>query len=206
MLNLNISCSGSGPFEYCWKIFDEGKYPVNLTCPEPVVTSNCSFLIVHYFSNPGSYHIGMYLANDINHLQRGMDVHIYDVSRKKPLSVVIVPVSCSVVAIIIIVVGVAYHLQQQRIHKIEVADFDFQRPDELVEKTFFERLRDSFKDVLCNFQHFEEMPPVFTSINGHVKVKDAAIVNSNSFDGHSSCVPLLSVIWKYFAISEWKHV
>ncbi|XP_022235916.1 uncharacterized protein LOC111083592 [Limulus polyphemus] len=186
MLNLKVSCSGSGPYEYCWKIFDTGERPVNVTCPEPVVTSNCSFLIVHYFSNPGSYHIGMFIANDITHLQRGLDVHIYDVSRKKPLSVVIVPVSCSVVAIIIIVVGVTYHLQQRKKQKIEVADFDFQTSDELVEKTFFERLRDSFKDVLRNVRHSEQTPQMSTSVNGHVKIKDAAVVDSSSFDGHSS--------------------
>ncbi|XP_013792708.1 uncharacterized protein LOC106476607 [Limulus polyphemus] len=187
LLILEVSCNGSGPYEYCWKVYDTGELPANLTCPEPVVTSNCSFPIVHYFSSPGSYHIGMYIANDVAHLQKGVDVQIYDVSRKKQLSMVIVPVSCTVLAIIIIVTGVTYHLQQQNKQKIEVADFDFQKPDELLEKTFYERLRDSFKEVLHNTQqHSSKTLQKVSSKNGHVAVEDATMIDSNSSDIHSS--------------------
>lgn len=51
----------------------------------------------------------------------------------------------SILAIIIVVVGIAYHLQQrQRLNEtLEVADFDFQNNDNLIVKTFFERLRES---------------------------------------------------------------
>ncbi|XP_076323138.1 transmembrane protein 130-like [Tachypleus tridentatus] len=187
LLILEVSCNGSGPYEYCWKVYDTGELPVNLTCPEPVVTSNCSFPIVHYFSNPGLYHIGMYIANDVAHLQKGVDVQIYDISRKKQLSVVIVPVSCTVLTIIIIVTGVAYHLQQRNKQKIEVADFDFQKPDELLEKTFYERLRDSFKEVFYNTQqHSGKTFKTVSPKNGHVTVEDATIIDSNSSDIHSS--------------------
>ena len=56
----------------------------------------------------------------------------------------------SILAIIIIVVGIAYHLQQrQRMNlTLEVADFDFQNNDNLVVKTFFERLRETLGSAL----------------------------------------------------------
>jgi hypothetical protein len=46
--------------------------------------------------------------------------------------------------------GLAYHLQQRHRYNItlEVADFDFQHNEDLNEKTFFERLRESFAKSL----------------------------------------------------------
>lgn len=56
----------------------------------------------------------------------------------------------SILAIVIVVVGIAYHLQQRHRYNItlEVADFDFQYNDNLIEKTFFERLRESFASAM----------------------------------------------------------
>jgi len=56
----------------------------------------------------------------------------------------------SILAIIIVVGGIAYHLQQRQRYNItlEVADFDFQQNEDLNEKTFFERLRESFSKSL----------------------------------------------------------
>lgn len=46
--------------------------------------------------------------------------------------------------------GLAYHLRQRQRYNItlEVADFDFQPNEDLNEKTFFERLRESFAKSL----------------------------------------------------------
>jgi len=48
-------------------------------------------------------------------------------------------------------VGLAYHLQQRQRVTIEEADFDFQRQrDDLNEKTFLERVKESFSASLVN--------------------------------------------------------
>ena len=72
------------------------------------------------------------------------------VVRQTQLTFVIIPIMSSIVAIIIIVVGIAYHLQQRHRYNItlEVADFDFQYNENLMEKTFFERLRESLATAM----------------------------------------------------------
>jgi len=71
------------------------------------------------------------------------------VTTKPQLSVIVVPVSCSVVAVVLIVFGVAYYIQSRARFTIEVADFDFgQSNPEMEYKTFTERLRDSFNNTV----------------------------------------------------------
>jgi hypothetical protein len=77
------------------------------------------------------------------------------------LSVIVIPIVCSILALIIVVFGVAYHVNHRHSYTIETADFDFQKhnTDELMEKTFFERMRDTFVNslrafFLCGCIHF----------------------------------------------------
>ena len=65
------------------------------------------------------------------------------------LSVIIVPISCSLIAIVAIIFGVAYYLQSTSRYTVEVADFDFtQNSVDMEYKTFTERLRDSFNNAV----------------------------------------------------------
>lgn len=68
---------------------------------------------------------------------------------------------CSILALTIVVFGVAYHVNHRNNYTIETADFDFQKHnmEELLEKTFFERMRDTFLNsvrtlFMCDFAHF----------------------------------------------------
>jgi hypothetical protein len=71
----------------------------------------------------------------------------FTVTKKPQLSVIVVPVSCSLVAVVLIVFGVAYYIQSRARFTIEVADFNFgQSNPEMEYKTFTERLRDSFNN------------------------------------------------------------
>jgi PREDICTED: similar to CG16953-PA isoform 1 len=54
-----------------------------------------------------------------------------------------VPVASCILAVLIIIGGIALHMKHRRNLTIEVADFDFQSVEELSEKTFFERLKES---------------------------------------------------------------
>lgn len=78
------------------------------------------------------------------------DVHnILAVTTKPQLSVIVVPVSCSLVAVVLIVFGVAYYIQSRARFTVEVADFDFgQSNPDMEYKTFTERLRDSFNKTV----------------------------------------------------------
>ncbi|XP_018367132.1 PREDICTED: uncharacterized protein LOC108763766 isoform X2 [Trachymyrmex cornetzi] len=149
MLSLNVTCKGSGPFSKCLQ-FHRGKYNStgNETCDDVNHLHSCNFSIIHYFLEPGVYTILIILNNEVSTQIYPLTINIYKVTTKPQLSVIIVPVSCSVVAVVLIVFGVAYYIQSRARFTIEVADFDFgQSNPEMEYKTFTERLRDSFNNT-----------------------------------------------------------
>lgn len=148
LLVINVSCDGSGPsFEYCWEIVPFNETKNNFTCNEPIVTTTCSFIIQRYFPEVGSHFIKTFFSNYVSYKEKTIEIRIYDVSKQPQLSTVIIPIVCSVLTIVIIIMGIAYHIQQRKHYSVEVADFDFHQTEDLVEKTFFQRLRDSFKSA-----------------------------------------------------------
>ncbi|CAL1687058.1 unnamed protein product [Lasius platythorax] len=149
MLSLNVTCKGSGPFSKCLQ-FHHGKYNVtgNETCNNAEQLRSCSFSILHYFLEPSVYTILIILNNEVNKQVYPLTINIYKVTTKPQLSVIVVPVSCSLVAVVLIVFGVAYYIQSRARFTVEVADFDFgQSNPEMEYKTFTERLRDSFNNT-----------------------------------------------------------
>lgn len=150
MLSLNVTCKGSGPFNRCLHFY-RGDYNItgNETCDDGVQLHSCNFSILHYFLEPSVYTILVILKNDVsNHISR-LTINIYKVTTKPQLSVIVVPVSCSLVAIVLIIFGVAYYIQNRARFTVEVADFDFgQNNPEMEYKTFTERLRDSINNAV----------------------------------------------------------
>ncbi|XP_014472594.1 PREDICTED: uncharacterized protein LOC106743348 [Dinoponera quadriceps] len=149
MLNLNITCRGSGPFHKCL-LFHRGKYNItgNETCDNVEPLPTCNFSIIHYFLEPSVYTIIIVLNNEVSTQIYPLTINIYKVTTKPQLSVIVVPVSCTLVAVVLIVFGVAYYIQSRARFTVEVADFDFgQNNPEMEYKTFAERLRDSFNNT-----------------------------------------------------------
>ncbi|XP_050464993.1 uncharacterized protein LOC126858579 [Cataglyphis hispanica] len=149
MLSLNVTCKGSGPFSKCLQFY-RGKYNVtgNETCNNVEHLNSCNFSIFHYFLQPSVYTILIVLNNEVSTQIYPLTINIYKVTTKPQLSVIVVPVSCSLVAVVLIVFGVAYYIQSRARFTVEVADFDFgQSNPEMEYKTFTERLRDSFNNT-----------------------------------------------------------
>ena len=66
--------------------------------------------------------------------------------RKPNLSFVVVPMIGGILAVVMVVFGVAYFLQNRSEYEVEVADFDFETEDgEEEPRTFAERLREEWK-------------------------------------------------------------
>ncbi|XP_033335087.2 uncharacterized protein LOC117225543 isoform X1 [Megalopta genalis] len=150
MLSLNVTCKGSGPFYKCLD-FHRGKYNItgNETCNSVVHLSSCNFSIIHYFLEPSVYTILIIMNNDVSKQIYPLTINIYKVTTKPQLSVIVVPVSCSLAAVVLIVFGIAYYIQSRARFTVEVADFDFgQSNPEMEYKTFTERLRDSFNNTI----------------------------------------------------------
>ncbi|KAG7209606.1 hypothetical protein KM043_011263 [Ampulex compressa] len=149
MLSLNVTCKGSEPFYKCLQ-YHRGKYNItgNETCNNADQLQLCNFSIIRYFLEPSVYTILVILNNDVSKQIYPLTINIYKVTKKPQLSVIVVPVSCTLAAIVLIVFGVAYYIQNRARFTIEVADFDFgQNNPDMEYKTFSERLRDSFNNA-----------------------------------------------------------
>lgn len=72
----------------------------------------------------------------------------------------IVPVVFSLVAVVLIVFGVAYYVQNRNQFLVEVADFNFggetQSVDSLEYKSFVQRLLDSVSDLFIRHNYNED--------------------------------------------------
>ncbi|KAF7989337.1 hypothetical protein HCN44_008011 [Aphidius gifuensis] len=148
MLYLNVSCHGSGPFVKCIRNH-VGNYNItgNETCNEDdgMLLTTCNFSIKRYFFEPNVYTVLVMLRNNISTQIYPITINIYKVTPKPQLSVIVVPITCSVAAVVLIVFGVAYYIQSRSRCTIEVANFDFgQSNPDMEYKTFTERLKDSF--------------------------------------------------------------
>ncbi|KAG8178405.1 hypothetical protein JTE90_005295 [Oedothorax gibbosus] len=155
LLNLDISCNGSGPVEYCWKVLPtvHGTNQTNLSCADPVAVNDCSFPILYYFRDSGDYRLAIYVSNLVTSLQRDVEVHIYDVSLRPQLSTVIIPLACTVLVVVIIACAVVAHMRRHPHLDVETADFDFMRTDECTAvstETSWEVMRRSLIRLLCH--------------------------------------------------------
>lgn len=78
MLNLNVTCKGSGPFHKCLQ-FHRGKYNVtgNETCDNIEHLRTCNFSIIHYFLEPSVYTILIVLNNEVSTQIYPLTINIY---------------------------------------------------------------------------------------------------------------------------------
>jgi len=83
------------------------------------------------------------ISNDVSTVVNQSSVFVYKVHQKQQLSIIVVPVTCSIIAIVLIIFGIAYYLEHQVKLNVEVADFDFGQEHEMPRPTFFQRLKNA---------------------------------------------------------------
>ncbi|RZF46682.1 hypothetical protein LSTR_LSTR002545 [Laodelphax striatellus] len=157
MLNISGSCSGSGPFRNCVQMYP-GSYNItgHESCESEQILSDCRFVIRHYFKKADAYKLVVIISNDVSKKITPLTVNIYKVTKHPQLSVIIVPVTCSAAAVILIVFGIAYYIQSRNRYTIEVADFDFSQASDMEYKTFRERLREAMSNAINRTQDYVE--------------------------------------------------
>lgn len=158
ILNISVSCNGSSPFKFC-VLLRPGLYNItgNETCHEETILRNCSFEIQHLFKRPSEYTLVVIISNEVSRVIKPIAVNIYKVKKHAQLSVIIVPVSFSLIATILIIFGVAYYVQSKHKYTIEVADFDFgNQVGNMEYKTFRERLRESISNSFLKSNDYED--------------------------------------------------
>lgn len=101
-------------FSYCIHFFS-GKYNItgNETCIVPDMSEKCEFPIRRFFIEPKSYTVVIVIYNEVSKLVSPITVTVYKVTKQGQLSVIVVPVAFSFIAVILIVFGVAYYLQNR---------------------------------------------------------------------------------------------
>ncbi|XP_067007546.2 uncharacterized protein [Anabrus simplex] len=157
VFHLDIFCNGSGTFFHCMKI-KPGVYNItgDETCASELSSEKCFMKLVHYFREPSTYTIVAIIRNDVSQIVMPFAIRMYEVTKQPQLSVIIVPVTFSVVAVILIVFGVAYYVQSQTRYTVEVADFDFGQANDMEYKTFHERLREGIMNVFNRSREYKE--------------------------------------------------
>ncbi|KAI1301860.1 putative transmembrane protein [Halotydeus destructor] len=152
-LNLSVSCiGGDSPYSFCRSLFsDNASASQNFSCPEiHTITDVCDFQVIWYFRESGKYYLVMLTSNDVSVVTRKFEINVVDIDKQAQLSFVIIPVSAIIMVIIIVMSGIAYHLRQRQQLVVEEADFDFQqRREDLIEKTFVERIKESLSASLA---------------------------------------------------------
>lgn len=147
-LDLSISCvTGTGQFSFCKEVKNASASELD-NCTEAQISgkADCSFHISWYFRNAGKWNVWVRVSNDVSTVFEKVEINVLDFKIQPSLSFVVIPVISSIMAVFIIVFGIAVHVQQRRRgFTVEVADFDFSARDDsdLLVKTFFERLRES---------------------------------------------------------------
>ncbi|XP_003242118.1 uncharacterized protein LOC100569145 [Acyrthosiphon pisum] len=157
MLNLLVNCNGSGPFRYCAH-YVKGPYNEtgNESCTWDRNLVQCQMQFVHYFREPTNYTLILVVANDVSKVVTLIGINIYKVQKKPQISVIVVPVTFSSIAVIIVVFGIAYYFQNRSRYMVEVADFDFANNSDMEYKTFRERLRDAISQAINRTQDYSE--------------------------------------------------
>ncbi|XP_065216862.1 uncharacterized protein LOC135843026 [Planococcus citri] len=158
LLNLQVWCNGSAPFSYCVQ-FHIGNYSIsgNESCStRKKYLSACNFEIPRYFGNSTNYTVVIIVENDVQKVVRGVNVNVYEVTKHPQISVIIVPVAAAIVAIILIIFGVAFYVQSRHRYIVEVADFDFSNASDMEYKTFRERLVEAVSNAFNKTEDFSE--------------------------------------------------
>jgi len=156
MLELNLTCDGSGPWEICWSITAEVPYNStgNETCGDYdaiTLTDSCSYPVTWFFRESGNHDILAIVDNGVSHAVQVIYADMYNATHSPPISVVVVPISCSLMGIFGMAAGLITFYYCRRKVAVETADFDFNSPEEQLEyKTFWERLRDSMINAFSN--------------------------------------------------------
>ncbi|XP_060534980.1 uncharacterized protein LOC132707233 [Cylas formicarius] len=151
LLSLNVKCSGSQKMLYCLR-YIHGLYNVtgNETCGNDYMDlDECNFPIKRYLPNTMKHTVLIILKNDVSKVVTPVTVTVYQVKPQGQLSIIVVPVAFSLVAVVLIVFGVAYYFQNRSRFVVEVADFNFgQQYADMDYKTFKDRLKESLVNAL----------------------------------------------------------
>uniref|UniRef100_A0A6G1S5E0 Transmembrane protein 130 n=1 Tax=Aceria tosichella TaxID=561515 RepID=A0A6G1S5E0_9ACAR len=141
LLNITLKFSlGTAPINYCYKFCRDvnGKHNPD-DCPEckpDTKVDHNQVTIVYYVRNVGNYTLVFVADNIASHVSKGYSVKITDTMKSKTIP--FVPIVSSILAVVIVLSGLALHLKFKRSFVTETADFDFIRHDYNEDEDFWD--------------------------------------------------------------------
>lgn len=139
-IKLNFT-TGTKPINYCLKFctnlqrnFGEGDECTE--CKPDMETTGNQVAIVEYLRNVGNYTLVLVADNVASHVAKRYLVKITDTIR--PKTIPFVPIVSSILAVIIVLSGLALHMRFKKTLVTETADFDFIRHDYNEDEDFWD--------------------------------------------------------------------
>nr|XP_014103523.2 uncharacterized protein LOC106627782 [Bactrocera oleae] len=172
MMRLQVNFKGSQSLEMCIQVVNAPYNATgNETCRYYFPLEKCEYNYTRFFYE--SKTVLFFIRNDVSEKLNQVTINIYEAKVQSQLSVVVVPVSFTLIAVILIVFGVSYYLQSRNRFTVEVADFNFGETQsvDMEYKTFQQRLIDSIREVWPRQRRYSEfssdMEPEFDH-NGRI--------------------------------------
>ncbi|XP_039962481.1 uncharacterized protein LOC126751633 [Bactrocera neohumeralis] len=157
MMRLQVNCKGSPSLEMCIQVFNAPYNATgNETCRYYFPLEKCEYNYTRFFYE--SKTVLFFIRNDVSEKLNQVTINIYEAKVQSQLSVVVVPVSFTLIAVILIVFGVSYYLQSRNRFTVEVADFNFGETQsvDMEYKTFQQRLIESIREVWPRQRRYSE--------------------------------------------------
>ena len=81
ILNLSVSCDGSGPWEHCWFIKQNYTPFNNETCDgrdnKVISRGKCSFIVTRYIAKNGAYSLVIIVDDGLEHRVKQIGINVY---------------------------------------------------------------------------------------------------------------------------------
>lgn len=127
LLDLTIKFLGTGPYSFCYKICHNNSF--NIFCqpacePEWYLEEN-QFPIVRYLPLVGNYTLFIAIDNVASKISRSFTIRVLGTIKLQTIPYI--PIISSILAVLILLTGVALHQRFKRTIYTETADFDFVR-------------------------------------------------------------------------------
>lgn len=139
MLKVNLTYAGSPSFTYCYTFCTESEF---CYCIIYHTTQDNEINIARYLHNVGEYTLLFIIYNDLNKEEKHYTIKVTGAIR--PGIVPYAPIVCSILAVCILMSGVALHLKFRQTSFTETANFDFTHNDDNEwnqELSFIQRVR-----------------------------------------------------------------
>ena len=83
MLDISVTCDGSGPWAHCWFVRQNYNASINTSCDEiennhkAISKNKCSFKITKWIRGNGAYSLVIIVDDGLNHIVKQVGINVY---------------------------------------------------------------------------------------------------------------------------------